>query len=303
MKFTLHLPASVIEPPGEFQTAAAVREMAQAIEASGAAACWVTDHPAPDVDWLLDPRGHDALDPFTALAFAAAATERLRLHVNVLILPYRNPFISAKAAASLDVLSGGRLILGVGGGYQQREFAALGADFARRGAVMDDALETMELAWSGEVVVRKGLTFDATGNLPRPAPARKPTVWIGGASDKALERVAKWGDGWSPFFVTEGLRHNDIHKALTSIPMLKDKLARLAGLMEAAGRTDLLDICANALRPPAAQTRAEADRFLNDVGELKAAGVNWLFIGASHANRAAYLDNVRWLGEEVFARV
>jgi probable F420-dependent oxidoreductase len=303
MKFTLQLPATYIDPPGEFQTAAAMREMAQAIEASGAAACWVTDHPAPDAEWLLDPRGHDALDPFTALAFAAAATTTLRLHVNVLVLPYRNPFITAKAAATLDVLSGGRLILGVGGGYQQTEFEALGVDFSKRGVLMDEALETMRLAWSGEVVVKKGRNFDATANLPRPPPAAPPTIWVGGSSDKALQRAAKWGDGWCPIYMTEGLRNVSLHQPISSVAALKAKVAELGELRAAQGRSGPVDIAINAPAPPQSATRAEADRFVDSLGALKDAGLTWICTGVAHPSRAAFLENVQWFGEEVIARV
>lgn len=302
MKFTVNLPAAVIEPAGEFQTAAAIRDMAMAIEASGADACWVTDHPAPDAAWLRDPRGHDAVDPFIALSFAAAATTRLRLHTNVLVLPYRNPFLTAKAVATLEVMSGGRLILGVGGGYQEGEFSALGVDFRKRGALMDEALETMAAAWSGEDVVKKGLTFDAKGNLPRPTPARPPTIWIGGAADKALERVVKWGAGWSPYFGPPGGEFREAQRALASPADLQARVRQLREMLEAAGRTDPVDVCVNLPDPPKRMDRAEADRCLQTVGMLAEAGATWLFTGAEHASRAGFIENVRWFGEAVITR-
>src|SRR5215472_6828347 len=98
MKFSAHIPLGVITP-GQFQTQEAVREMALALEKAGVDACHITDHPAPDTSWL-HANGHDALDPFAALAFVAAATSRLMLHTHVVVLPYRNPFITAKAAAT-----------------------------------------------------------------------------------------------------------------------------------------------------------------------------------------------------------
>jgi probable F420-dependent oxidoreductase len=302
MKFTLQLPAMAIEPSGEFQTAAAVQEMARAIEACGADACWVTDHPAPDAAWLRHPRGHDAVDPFIALSFAAAATTRLRLHTNVLILPYRNPFLTAKAVATLEVMSGGRMILGVGSGYLEGEFSALGVDFKKRGALMDEALETMMLAWSGDDVVKEGLNFDARGNLPRPAPPHTPTIWIGGAVDKTLERVVKWGSGWCPFFGPQGGEFREAQRALSSIADLKAKLVQLREMLEAAGRTDPVDVCVNLMRSPARRVRSEADRCLEGVEELAEAGVTWVFAGQEHPSRAGFIENVQWFGEEVIAR-
>ena len=189
MKFTMNIPVGDIKP-GEFQTAAAVAEMAQALEAAGVDACFVTDHPAPSAEWL-HAHGHDALEPFTALAFVAAATSKLMLHTNILVMAYRNPFLTAKAAATLQVLSGGRLILGAGAGYQKVEFDALGVDFHKRGALFDEALDVIRLAWGGGAVVKEGRGFNAIGNEPRPAPSPQPRIWIGGGSGKAVERAAR----------------------------------------------------------------------------------------------------------------
>ena len=306
MKFTLNLPASYIDPPGEFQTIAAVTEMAQAIEAAGADALWVTDHPAPDAAWLRDPRGHDAVDPFVTLSIAAAVTKTVRLHTNVLILPYRNPFLTAKAVATLEVMSGGRMILGVGGGYQEGEFSALGVEFKKRGALFDEALETMNLAWSGQDVVKQGLFFDAKGNLPRPAPPRPPAIWIGGAADKALERVVKWGAGWSPYFGPSPEAAGEFRKAtsaLSSVADLKARAGQLKEMLDAAGRKDPVDICVNMIDAPGAMDRAAADQCLDSLGALAEAGATWVFGGGPHASRAGYIDYIRWFGEEVIARV
>jgi len=303
MKYTVELPANLIAPPGEFQTIEAIVEMAKAIEAAGGDALWVTDHPAPDARWLLDSGGHDTIDPFTALAVAATVTTRIRLHTNVIILPYRNPFLTAKSVASLDVMSGGRVILGTGGGYLEGEFHALGVDFKKRGPLYDEALETMALAWSGKEVFKKGMNFDAKSILPRPAPAKPPTIWIGGAGDKALARVAKWGNGWSPYFGK--VRNDEFRKAqtaLSSIDDLRARVGQLKEMLQAAGRTDPVDVICNMLDAPKTMNRSEADRCLQSLGALTEAGATWVFCGGPHTSRAAYIDHVRWLGEEVFAR-
>jgi probable F420-dependent oxidoreductase len=302
MKYTVELPANLVTPPGEFQTIEAVREIATAIEAAGGDALWVTDHPAPVARWLFEG-GHDTIDPFVALSIAATVTTRIRLHTNVIILPYRNPFLTAKSVASLDTFTGGRTILGTGGGYLEGEFHALGIDFRKRGALYDEALETMNLAWSGQEVSKKGMNFNAQGILPRPAPPRKPTVWIGGAGDKALARVAKWGDGWSPYFGK--VREDEFRKAqsaLGSIDDLRSRVAQLKEMLEAAGRTDPVDVIVNLLDAPKRMDKSEADRCLQSVGALTEAGATWVFAGGPHTSRAAYIDHVRWLGEEVIAR-
>ncbi|RYD89094.1 MAG: LLM class flavin-dependent oxidoreductase, partial [Sphingomonadales bacterium] len=181
MRFNIGLPIDQIEPKGEFQNFDALRRVSLAVEAAGAQAAGVTEHPAPDADWLHnDPAGHDTLDPFTALAFVAAVTTKLRLLTQIVVLPYRNPFLSAKAGATLQILSGNRFIFGVGAGYQRGEFEAVGVPMNKRGALTDEALETIRLTGAGGAVVKKGMFFDAKGNEPRPAPDTPPPIWLGG---------------------------------------------------------------------------------------------------------------------------
>jgi probable F420-dependent oxidoreductase len=304
VKFSMQLPAMVVEPAGEFQSGAAVREIACALEALGYDACWVTDHPAPAADWLRDARGHDAIDPFVALAMAAAHTERLLLHVNLLVLPYRNPFLTAKSVASLEVLSGSRTILGVGSGYLEGEFSALGVDFAKRGALTDEALETMMLAWSGQDVVRKGMDFDAKGILARPFPPRTPKIWIGGAADKALERVVKWGNGWVPFFgPSDAGKFRKAQKALSGYEDLRARTLQLGEMLERAGRTDPVDICVNLPMAFKDLDAAEAERAAEALQAVRQAGASWVFAGLPHPSRAAYVENLQWFAETVMAKV
>src|SRR5687768_6448328 len=114
--------------------------VARAAERAGFDGLSLTEHPAPGARWLTSG-GHQSLDPFVALGFIAAATERLHLVTHVVLAPYRNPFLLAKAAATLDKLSGGRLILGLGAGYQKSEFFALGVSLDERAALFDEVLE------------------------------------------------------------------------------------------------------------------------------------------------------------------
>ncbi len=303
MKFSMQLPAMVVEPAGEFQTALAVREVVTTMETYGVDACWVTDHPAPAADWLRDARGHDAIDPFVALSIAAAYTTRLQLHVNLLVLPYRNPFLTAKAVASLEVMSGSRTILGVGSGYLESEFAALGVDFRKRGALTDEALETMMLAWSGEDVVKQGINFDARGNLARPFPPRTPTIWIGGVADKSLERVVKWGKGWLPIFgPSDPGEFRKAQKLLGSLGDLRTRVNQLGEMLEVAGRTDPVDVCVNLPIGISAANASEAERVLEAVQNCRDAGATWVFAGLPHPSRGALLDNISWFGEEVIAK-
>lgn len=199
VSFMLGLPTDDVGRPAEFGTARAVAEMARAAEDAGYHGVFVTDHPIPP-DRFLGTGGHHALEPTVVLAVAATATTRLRLLTNLFIVAYRNPFLAAKAIATLDALSEGRVIMGTGAGYLREEFAALGVDFDRRGEILDDALAVMKAVWRGESVSLRGAGWVADGHTALPAPAQRPhpPIWIGGNSRRALRRVVTHGDGWIP---------------------------------------------------------------------------------------------------------
>ena len=142
MRFTFTHPMHSHPYNPELVTGSGIAAVAAAAEAAGFDGFGFTDHPAPTQRWL-ESGGHDALDPFVAMGYAAARTTTLRLIPNIVVLPYRNPFVVAKAGATLDLLSEGRFILGVGVGYLKREFAAVGVDFDERGHLFDEALEVI----------------------------------------------------------------------------------------------------------------------------------------------------------------
>src|ERR1700730_12123551 len=166
-----------------------IAAVASSAERAGFHGFGFTDHPAPTQRWL-EAGGHDALDPFVAMGFAAARTTRLRLIPNIVVLPYRNPFIVAKAGATLDLLSDGRFTLAVGVGYLKREFAALGVDFDERNDLVDEALDvirnlrlTDDVAYGGSHSPAGGITAP-----PRRASLPPPPIWIGGNTGKARQR-------------------------------------------------------------------------------------------------------------------
>ncbi len=302
MKFSVNIPLAKIDGDGEFQTPDAVQSIAAALEASHAHAGNMTDHPAPDAHWLHnDPAGHDALDPFTGLAFIAASTRRLLLQTAIVVLPYRNPFITAKAAATLHVLSGGRLILGVGAGYQKAEFDALGVPFGKRGAMSDEALETIRLAWAGGAVVKKGFNFNAAGNEPRPALPLPPKIWVGGGSDKAVERAARWGDGWHPF-LSRATNDVEIDRSSTSsVAELGRKIKWLQEMRAEMGKPPA-DIMLSPPFFPANSSRAEVDKYCDALAEFEALGVGWVTAVIRKHRLAEYLDTLAWFNEEVMAK-
>ena len=303
LKFGTSLPIGKIAPLREFQSGAAVREIAAAIEQAGVSFAGISEHPAPDTHWLHnDPTAHDALDPFTALAFVAAATSTLQVLTNIIVLPFRNPFVTAKAAATLQVLSDNRLIMGVGVGYQQIEFDALGAAFRQRGALTDEAIETIRLAWAGGPVVKQGRNFNAAGNEPRPVPSPAPPIWVGGSSDKALERAARWGDGWIPYFSVPTNDPTVAASSITSYEQYAERIAKLRDLRAHFGQTGPFDISTGSPFRPKTTTRDDADRLIECAHKVAAHGATSMWTPLPAPSRAAFIENVAWYGEEVIAR-
>ncbi|MFG2870685.1 TIGR03619 family F420-dependent LLM class oxidoreductase [Streptomyces sp. NPDC048338] len=149
---------------------------------------------------LAGPMGTVWYDPVATLSYLAAATERVRLLSHVAIVGLRHPLVSAKAYATLDHLSGGRLVLGVGAGHVEEEFDAVGADFAGRGRVLDETIDALKSALGPEEYPEfsgERFAFKDLGQRPRPAQERVP-VWVGGSSPAAVRRAAVRGDGWLP---------------------------------------------------------------------------------------------------------
>jgi alkanesulfonate monooxygenase SsuD/methylene tetrahydromethanopterin reductase-like flavin-dependent oxidoreductase (luciferase family) len=142
MKFTLEYPSELPTASDDFLRPDVVRDVAVVAESAGFSAIALSEHPAPSLKWRRSG-GHNTLDPVAALSFMAAVTADIRLMTNLYVLPFHNPYLAAKALGSLDILSGGRLIAGVGAGYLRSEFAALGVDADRRADLLDEALAAL----------------------------------------------------------------------------------------------------------------------------------------------------------------
>jgi len=288
-----------VEEGAELLSAAAVAELARAAEAAGFDAVSVTDHPAPPARWVA-AGGHHSLDPFVALSFAAAATERLRLLTHVLVLPYRHPLLAAKAAATLDLLSGGRLILGVAAGYLEAEFAALGADFAGRNDAADEAIRAMRSAWSGEPFEVAGPGATGRRHVQRPAPLQRPgpPIWVGGNSRRAIRRAVELGDGWVPFPAPTRLAGHVRTAAMETPADLRAGIAYAREHARAIGRTAPLEICfvPFAFAMGAAPAAPDPVRLADDAATLAEAGVTWLLFPLAAASRRAWCDAVAALG-------
>ena len=192
-----------------------IRAVSSAAEAAGFATLWAGEHvvmvdeprsryPYSGDGRIAVPADADWLDPLLALTFAAAATSRIGLATGILLLPEHNPVLAAKQIATLDVLSGGRLTLGIGVGWSAEEFAALGVPFERRGARTAEYVAALRALWSQDVASFDG-EFTRFGGIrvnPKPVRDRRIPIVAGGNSDAALRRAAALADGWYGFNLT-----------------------------------------------------------------------------------------------------
>jgi probable F420-dependent oxidoreductase len=304
VKFTITHPMHTHPYNPELVSGKAVGAVAAAAEAAGLHGFGFTDHPAPTQRWL-EAGGHDALDPFVAMAFAAAHTTTLRLIPNVVVLPYRNPFVVAKAGATLDLLSDGRFTLAVGVGYLKREFLALGVDFDERGALFEEALHVIRSIWTGDDVAFEGRHFTATGITAHPLPVSRPhpPIWIGGNTAAARRRVVEHGNGWCPFPAPAVLAQTARTAAMESLDDLSAGIDDLRRKCDAAGRdpADIDITFTNAAGGNPAADDFHPDRFLSGIEELEARGVTWTQIQLPGDSLSHALDTIDRFGAQVVA--
>jgi probable F420-dependent oxidoreductase len=226
-------------------------ETARAAEAAGFESLWAGEHvvlPDPQVPPSPMAPRDPALDPLLALTWAAACTSTIRLATGIVILPQRNPVVLAKQVASLDVLSAGRVTLGVGVGYLEPEFRAIGADFENRGAVTDEYLDAMDRLWYDEHPEFHGRFADFAGIDAYPRPVQRPIpIVIGGHSQPAFRRAVARAQGWYGFALTPEVA-----------------AASIAGLRAAASNTsrpDALGALEVTVTPRGRLTKATASAF------------------------------------------
>lgn len=189
MRFGIHLPQI-----GRAASAEAIRRIAQLAEELGLDDVWVSDHQVVPAEGSGLSAYH--FDPLTALTWAGAATERVGLGTSVLVVPLYPAVLLANRLASLDQLSGGRVILGAGVGWLEAEFRAVGASMSDRGARMDENLDVLRACWSQDPVEFKGSWHDLAGVRLQPQPARPIPVWIGGSGERSYRRAVEKGDGF-----------------------------------------------------------------------------------------------------------
>lgn len=295
MRFAITHPMHSHPYNPELLSGASIAAIAGAAEDAGFHGFGFTDHPAPSQRWL-DAGGHDALDPFVAMGFAAARTNTLRLIPNVVVLPYRNPFLVAKCGATLDLLSGGRFTLAVGVGYLKREFAALGVDYEERAELFEEALQVIRAVWTSDEISYAGRRFTARGISahPRPLSRPHPPIWIGGNTGAARERVARYGDGWCPFAAPARLAQTAGTAAIDSIDRLADGIEDLRRRCDAAGRDwSAIDITfTNADGGSPSTDGFDANAYLSGLENLAALGVTWVQVGLPGDSLTHVLESI-----------
>ena len=286
--------------------------VAQAAERLGYDSVWVSDHILVSKD---KPRYGHIYEVLTTLAYIAGMTERVRLGTSILVLPQRDAILAAKQVATLDDLSDGRVILGVGVGWMNDEFENLGADFHRRGRHTDEGLQVMKTLWQDEDPRFEGEFYRFSDVLfgPKPVQPGGPPIWVGGNSDAAFRRIAMLGDGWNA---------DD-----ADFEQLKSVTARLQAAAEESGRPVEISLRRTVdLRPAAAAaglisgasadsgiktgkwpgsstgaltgSLAEITAFIDQVAEV---GVSHFIFQFEHATQAEHLAQIELFAGEITA--
>ncbi len=273
MKFGFMLPQF-----GAMATHETMLSMAQLAEEQGFESVWAADHvimptristPYPyskSGEYIADPKGAH-LEPFTILSFVAGCTRRIRLGFTVIVAPYRNPIVTGKMMASLDVLSNGRLIVGVGAGWLEEEFQALEVPFAKRWARTEEHIRIWKELWTAEEPQFDGQFYRFSEVQCRPQPLQKPhpPITIGGRGKASLKRVVSLGDGWQ--VVSE--HPDDVYS--TEGDLAKD-LATLKQMSEEAGRDfQTIEITAVIIA-------GTAEGVLRDIAQYERIGVSRLIL-------------------------
>ncbi|HEY3737832.1 MAG TPA: LLM class F420-dependent oxidoreductase [Jatrophihabitans sp.] len=274
-------------------------EVALHAEQAGFDAISFTEHPAPSARWL-ESGGHQSLDPFVALAAAGAVTSTIRLMTNLTVAPYRNPMLLAKSAATLDRLSGGRVILGMGVGYLKSEYVSLGVDFEERNVLFDEALAVLPLHWSGEPFSFEGTHFSAREVVALPKPTQQPIpIWIGGNSNLSRRRVVNSAHGWMPMLgpasLSTAVRTKNIETLEELAPIVAETRAKAAEV----GRPDAIDICCT--YDLNVQTGTNAEQHREQIAAYEKAGVTWMVVSCASTSQEQSFAFLDWFGADVLS--
>jgi probable F420-dependent oxidoreductase len=311
MDFGLHLPAST----GTVKAEDLVR-FAQQAEALGFYCLTVADHvivprdisvPYPyTVDGKYPGTGYH-LETLVTIGFLAGATTRIRFATSVMIAPYRNPVVTAKMLASLDVLSNGRIIVGLGVGWMKEEFENLKAPaYEERGRVTDEYIRAFRELWSSDNPTFHGKHCQFSNIVFLPKPVQKPgiPIWIGGHSRRALRRAGELGDGWHPIggVPTIPLEPEDVKNDFAMLASYAQKAGRDPKSIRVALKGSLFDK-EKKIDGRRRRFMGSAEEIAGDIRDYRAAGVDTMIFDVRRPSINETLERMEWMAKEVFARI
>jgi probable F420-dependent oxidoreductase len=234
-------------------------------------------------------RGQSVYDPLITLAYLAAATDRILLGTSVYLLPLRHPIVAARQVVSLDALSGGRFLFGVGVGWLEGEFEAVGVPFRQRGRRTDEAIAVFKALCAG----------DSVQFLPEPVQRPHPPLWIGGRSDAAMRRAARSGDAWHPsHLTTEELRRR--------IPQLRAECERAGRAPDEVAAATRRKVLRSSSAPEDERDRVlygGAGAIAETVAELEQVGISHLIVELPGSSERELLESLDWFGGEVLPEI
>jgi probable F420-dependent oxidoreductase len=282
-RFVVSLPIRRGESEGAFTDPETIARLVGEAEDAGFWGVTAPDHIVSPRAWAEAGGGEQWYDPFVLLSYLAGRTSAIRLILHVVVLPYRSPFAVAKAVASLDRISGGRAVLGVGSGYLREEFDILGVPFEDRGRRTDESLRVITDCWTQDQLSVQGRSFAVA---PRPLQVPRPPIWVGGNSMRAVRRAVELGDCWVPFDVEP------------------EDVARGAAHAEALGRA--VEIAAPLGRvqrdPPARGRGVAGDEVAARAEAFERAGAGIVKAAFGGEDPDDWLANLRWFAAEVMPR-
>jgi probable F420-dependent oxidoreductase len=312
MNFGLHLPASTATVKAEDLV-----RFAQQAEALGFYCLTVADHvivpknisvPYPyTVDGKYPGTGYH-LETLITMGYLAGATQRIRFVTSVMILPYRNPIVTAKMLASLDVLSGGRVIVGAGVGWMKEEFENLRTGpYDERGKVTDEYIAAFRELWTSDNPRFDGKYCSFSDIMFLPKPVQKPAIpiWIGGHSKQAIRRAARLGDGWHPIggVPTIPLEPEDVAKDMSMLREYAERAGRDPKQIRVALKGSLFDRETQIAPGKRRRFIGSAEEIASDIRDYRAVGVDTMIFDVRRPSITETLERMEWMTKEVFPRV
>jgi len=312
MDFGVHLPAST---PGV--KAEDLIRFAQQAEALGFTCITLADHvvvpnhisiPYPYTADGRYPGSGYHLETLTTMSFLAGATKHIRFATSVMIAPYRSPVVTAKMLATLDVLSRGRVIVGLGVGWMKEEFDNLGAQpFSHRGQVTDEYIRAFRELWTSESPSFQGKYCSFTDIVFSPKPVQKPTIpiWIGGHSKQALRRAGRLGDGWHPIggVPTIPLEPEDLARSVDILGNYAQQAGRNPQEIHIAFKGSLFDRDKQIAPGKRRRFTGSAAEIAADFYDYGNAGVNTLIVDVRCSTTGETLERMEWMAKEVIAKL